>query len=215
MKHSMPVKLTSVVLAVAFVLAGCATQGGSAGTGALIGGALGGVIGHQSGHAWEGAAIGAVVGALAGLVVHDVKERRLRTAQETYSDYGYQPSQGFQMDLRGSSVSPQVVAPGGEVTTSMEYATLGTGGGTPVREYYALEQGTEHLADIHKEEVQRTDGTWQKSVTFEVPEDAPEGRYEVMQQVTAKDTTLQRTSDFTVERRNADAGSDARLASAH
>jgi hypothetical protein len=119
------------------------------------------------------------------------------------------------MDLRNSSVSPQVVRPGGEVTTSMEYATLGTGGGTPVREYYSLEQGNEHLADIHQEEVQRTDGTWQKTVTFEVPADAPAGQYEVVQQVTAKETTQQRVTDFTVQSANADAGSDSRLALAH
>ncbi|MDP3052959.1 MAG: glycine zipper domain-containing protein [bacterium] len=57
-------------LAMALVIAGCASMGPKTKTGAVIGGVIGavagGVIGHQSGHGLGGAGIGAVVGALGG-----------------------------------------------------------------------------------------------------------------------------------------------------
>ena len=103
MKHKKLQVAIVMLMLLSLVIAGCETAGGSAGLGAGIGALAGGIIGNQSGHSWEGAAIGAVVGGLAGLVVHDIKSRQVRTAQQTVQEYNYQPAQGFKMDMRGGS----------------------------------------------------------------------------------------------------------------
>lgn len=209
MRRKLMCSALSMAVCLGMVLSGCATQAGSAGAGAATGALLGGVIGHQSGRGWEGAAIGAIVGAMAGLIVHDVRERQLKTAQQTYQDYGYEQGQGFQMDLRNSQVAPATVTPGQEVTASMEYATMGTGGQQPVNEQYELLKDGERVRDIHKQTVQRSDGTWQKSVTFEVPRQAPAGTYEVAQRVSSQGITQERSALFTVDKATARLDVDA------
>lgn len=183
----------------ALAVAGCQTAGGSAGLGAGIGAITGGLIGHQSGHAVEGAAIGALAGAAAGFIVHDVKTRRTRTAQETLSDYDYTPDQGFKLDMKSGSVSPGAVAPGGAVATTMQYATLGTGdSGVAVAESCVLEKDGKELTKLNERTVQRTDGTWENTIQFKVPKNADPGSYVVAQRVSASGQSFQRDLAFNV-----------------
>lgn len=196
----------AALLSVSTALAGCETAGGSAGGGAALGALAGGIIGNQSGRALEGAAIGAIVGGLAGLIVHDVRNRQTRSAQQTYQEYNYEPQQGFQMNIERSNVTPATVAPGGEVSTSLQYATLGTGGGVAVDEESALYRDGRKLAVVWDDESTRTDGTWEKYVELEMPNNAEQGSYEITHTLRAENRELQRSSSFLVDSAAADAG---------
>lgn len=187
-----------VLVISAFLVAGCETMGGSAGLGGLIGAGTGAIIGNQSGHAGEGALIGGVVGALAGVIVHDVKTRQMRTAQETAQEYNYNPSQGFRMDVKGGSVAPGNVRPGGEVTSTMQYAVLGTGPGVTVAEKAELKQNGQTLKTLASRNIDRTDGTWENTIRFNMPDKAPAGEYLLAQQISAQGQTFSRDTAFTV-----------------
>lgn len=180
------------------VLAGCETAAGSAGTGAGIGAALGGIIGHQSGHGWEGAAIGAALGGLTGLVVHDIRSRQIKTAQQTVQEYNYQPAQGFKMDMRGGSVTPGTVRPGQQVTSTMQYAVLGAGSGVKVDERAELRHDGQVVAKLAERTVDRTDGTWENELAIEVPKDAPTGEYVIAQRISAAGQNYGRDTTFNV-----------------
>ena len=70
----------SLFLILVLFIAGCASMGEKAKTGAVAGGLIGavagGIIGHQSGHGLEGAAIGGAVGALSGSVIGNRMDKK-------------------------------------------------------------------------------------------------------------------------------------------
>lgn len=194
------------VLLSAVAIAGCQTAAGSAGAGALLGSVAGGIIGSQSGHTVEGALIGAAVGGLAGLVVHDIKSRRTRTAQQTYQDYDYRPNQGFRMDMKGGSISPGTVAPGGNVKSTLNYAVLGADtSGVEVAESTILRKDGKDMATLDDRKVNRTDGTWENMIEFQVPKNAEEGDYMLAQSLRASGDTFHRDTPFTVRSATAQA----------
>jgi uncharacterized protein YcfJ len=190
-------RAVALLCCVALVLPACETTGGSVGSGALLGGAAGAIIGHQSGHALEGAAIGAAIGALAGYAVHQYNANKTRDAETTRRDYDYDPADGFELDVRDSSVYPRTVEPGDMVTAKLEYATLGTGNGVRVTERQVLQYG-DRENELDKRTRTREDGTWETTVEFSVPDNAPEGDYELAQRVTAEGETEIATSRFQV-----------------
>lgn len=199
----------AAVLAAALVAAGCETTGQSVGLGALTGAAAGAVIGHQSGHAAEGALIGAAVGAAAGWAAHKiVKNRQSRLAkgaQETATEYNYQPEQGFRMELKGGGVAPGTVKRGDNVVTTFQYATLGTGSGVEVEEICLLKSGNQTLTELDRRTVKRTDGTWENIIEFQVPSSADAGEYIVTQNVSAQGKTLEKDLSFQVKTKTAQA----------
>ena len=193
----------------AFAVVGCQSAVGSAGLGAGLGALAGGVIGNQSGHAAEGAAIGALVGAATGFIVHDVKTRQARTAQQTASDYNYTPDQGFKLDMKSGAISPGSVPPGGTITSTMQYATLGTkSSGTPVAESCVLQKDGKELTKLDDKTVERTDGTWENLIQFQVPKNASPGPYVVAQRVSASGQSFQRDLTFNVTTATADNSQD-------
>jgi hypothetical protein len=193
----------SMTVCLGLALAGCETAGGSAGAGALAGGALGAIIGHQSGHAGEGALIGAALGGLAGWGIHHARTRQLRNAQQTYQDYNYKSDDGFKLDMRGASVSPQTVAPGQTVTTKLEYATMGSGNGVNVEQRRVLKKDNEQLVELEREVINRTDGTWESELEFGVPKNATPGTYVVAHGLKAGDSAYERNMEFDVRSANA------------
>lgn len=194
----------TLMLCVSMGLLGCETAGGSAATGALVGAGLGAVIGHQSGNAGTGAAIGAALGALAGYAVHKSRTRQTQTAAQTYDQYDYEPQKGFQLDVREGDVTPSVVEPGGTVKATMEYATLGTDGGVRVQEARVLKTQDDSLT-LDEETVTRSDGTWQNTLEFQVPDDAPAGQYRVTQKVAAQGKSASEMLIFNVQPQQAKA----------
>lgn len=191
--------MLAAVLLLAVAMVGCETYGQSAGLGAALGAGTGAVIGHQSGRALEGAAIGAIVGGLAGLVVHDVKARRTRSAQETAQEYQYVPAQGEKLALERVDVMPANTRPGNQIEISVQYALLGAGGGVQVRERRALLRNGQVLQEISSESFTRTDGTWVSAQEVRLPNDLAPGVYTVQVRVETAQSAISGMKNFTVE----------------
>lgn len=190
------------------VLPGCATMEGSAGTGAALGGLAGGIIGHQSGRAIEGAFVGALAGAIAGAVVHDVRDRRMRTAQETHQTYQFQPDQGLQLHIEESIIEPRQVPAGSRMNGTVNYAVMGTGTGVPVREQFVVMRGNEPVSTVYDGTPTRSDGTFSKTVVIELPEDVAPGTYRLANTVSTQSVSRTAYTDFEVVERTA--STDAR-----
>jgi hypothetical protein len=206
MKKSVAAILTVSVFGMT-TMTGCETMGGTAGTGAALGGLAGGVIGHQSGRAIEGAVIGALVGAAAGAIVHDVRERRMRTAQETYQTYDYQPGPGqsLQLNIEDGHIEPTGVRPGRSFESRMDYAVMGAGDGVPVREQFVLLRNDQVLGTVYEGSPVRTDGTYRRTVAVELPADAPTGTYRLANTVSSQGVTRTQNTDFQVASVDGDA----------
>ncbi len=199
MRHIKKIGFGILVLVLAVTFAGCETYGQSAGLGAALGAGTGAVIGHQSGHAAEGALIGGALGGLTGLVVHDVKARRARSAQETAEEYQYAPAQGEKLQLEDVRVSPKSTRPGTMVSAEVQYALLGTGGGVQVRERRNLLKQGQLLRELSSETFTRPDGTWVSSQEFRLPNDLKPGVYTVQVRVETAQSAISGKTDFTVE----------------
>jgi hypothetical protein len=196
-------KAVAAFVILGMVALGCETPGESIGAGALLGGAAGAIIGNQSGRAVEGALIGAAIGGLAGWAIHKAKVRQTRTAQQTVEYYDYQPAQGFQMNIESSTVSPTRAGAGGTVTTRIVYATMGAGNGINVQESSSLLKDGKTLLTLDSQTVTRTDGTWEKTLSFDVPDGAEPGTYTVAQAIAAGGNTFRQDVTFTVTSQNA------------
>lgn len=199
MKKRSRILVGLAVIALAVGQLDCETYGQGAGMGALIGGGAGAIIGHQSGHALEGAAIGAAAGALTGLIVHDIKVRRARTAEETAQQYSYTPAQGMKLQMERSEVLPNPTSRGQEVESQVQYALLGAGGGVEVTETRALLRGGQLIQQVSSESQVRTDGTWVSSQRFRLPSDLQPGVYSVSARISTGQHVVSNTSEFTVQ----------------
>jgi hypothetical protein len=180
-------------------LTGCETTGQSAGLGAAIGGAAGAIIGHQSGHALEGAAIGAAAGGLAGWFIHDVRAERKANREKTVETYNYEPSQGEVLSLEESFVTPNVAAPGDTITASLQYAIIGSGGSTKVKETRRLLRGEKVVAELSSKQFSREDGTWVTTQQFKLPSNLKPGQYSMIQRVETDQSSIFGTAEFTVQ----------------
>ena len=193
----------AALLSLSIGISGCATPEGRAGlTGAAIGAGLGAIIGNQSGRAGEGALIGAAAGGLTGLIVQDVRETRARRnmeAQPTAQTYHYEPAQGEMLTYEESNVQPGVVRRGAMADASIQYALLGTGGGTQVTETRVLRRGTEEIAQISSKTYTRNDGTWVSSQQFRVSERLSPGIYSIVQTVRTSQSVISGSTEFRVE----------------
>ena len=191
--------LCVAVAGVALIVSGCETYGGSAAAGGLLGAGAGAIIGHQSGHAGEGALIGAAVGALAGVVAKDVRVKRARKREETAAQYNYKADQGEMLTLENAQALPSVVKRGNMVEASIQYALLGTGAGTSVKETRTLKKGGDVIATVSSKTFTRDDGTWVSTQQFQVPENLEPGQYTVVQTVQTAQNTISGSATFTAE----------------
>lgn len=190
---------TIATISLALIALGCETMGQSAGLGGLLGAGAGAIIGNQSGHALEGALIGGALGALAGAVVHDVKTRQVKNAQQTTAEYEYVPEQGLKIVGESAGVNPTVVQPGGTITTSVSYAVMGAGpNGITVNETRVLKRNGEVLKEVSTSDFMRTDGTWESTQEINFPTNAPAGNYEVAQKVSAANIQVEQNVGFTI-----------------
>lgn len=181
-------------------LTGCESYGKSAGLGAALGAGAGALIADD--HRVGGALVGAVAGAAAGLVVKDIKEtraRKARDAQATAETYSYTPSQGQSMVFENSQVLPSVVRRGNMVEASMQYALLGSPGGTDVTETRSLMRGDREISQVSSQMFTRTDGTWVSTQQFRIPQDLTPGEYTLMQRAYTARSSVSGTTQFYVE----------------
>ncbi len=196
--------LLIVAVLVPGLLTGCETTGQSTGLGAVIGGAAGYAIGGN-----KGALIGAAVGGVAGFAIHKAKERKIKTAQETATEYKYDPSEGLKVDLRpATSASPSTVPQGSTSNAELEYYVLGAGdAGTAVHEkQLILKDGTE-LVTLRDEPVTRVDGTWNVSTPIEVNTSVEPGQYDLVQTISVAGNNLSTRTPLTVTTKTAKAPS--------
>lgn len=190
----------TVLLSALTILPGCETVGQSAGLGASLGGVAGAIVGNQSGHALEGAAIGTAIGAGAGYGIYRAKARRMRTAEQTRQAYkDWSEFDGLKLDVRDSRIEPSTVRPGSRATATMEYATLGTDGATVVEEKHLLMKDGELLAELETAKAERSDGTWEKEVVFNVPKKAEDGLYSITQEVTVAGQSSSVSTPFHID----------------
>lgn len=193
----------ALVVSAALVAAGCETAAGSAGLGAALGAGAGAIIGNQSHHAGEGALIGAALGGLTGLIVHDIKSRQTKTAQQTATQYQsqYKPEQGIRIYGQNATVNPTTARPGDAISTAVEYAVLGSGAnGATVQENRILKKDGKVIKELSSQSFVRTDGTWQSSQDFQVPRTAEAGSYEVVNTISSGTAQWQGNLAFTIVR---------------
>ncbi len=196
--------LVALVVLAGLITAGCETMAGSAGTGAGLGAATGAIIGHQRGRAWEGAAIGAALGGITGVIVHDIRDRRVQSAdavQEEYIERGeWQPeSQDRIMEMRRASVDPQQLRRGQSGRATMEYDVLGMGG-TEVVESREIRRGGQVIGQLSSKGFTRGDGTWESSQAFDITSDMDPGLYTLVQRVRGGGLDISRSTQFEVVR---------------
>ena len=185
-------------VAVALASSGCQTYGEAGALGTALGAGAGAVIGHQSGHAGEGAIIGAVLGGVTGLIAHDVKARKQREAAATATAYSYQPTQGEMLTLENAQVLPSTVVRGNMVEASIQYAFLGSGGGTRITESRILRRGEEVISEVSSKQFTRDDGTWVSTQQFKIPPNTQPGTYTVLQVVQTAQSRISGSAQFRV-----------------
>lgn len=204
MKRNSIAGVLIVSLVATGIMTGCETTGQSAGLGAVIGGAAGYAIGGT-----EGALIGAAVGAGAGFVIHKAKERRVKSAEETATEYKYEPEDGLKADLRpATSASPSTVPQGSSSNAELEYYILGAGdGGTAVHEKQIITQDGTELVTLRDESVSRVDGTWNVSTPIEVDSSVAPGNYDLVQTISVAGNNMSTRTPLTVTTKTAMADS--------
>ncbi|MCF6286529.1 MAG: glycine zipper domain-containing protein [Candidatus Hydrogenedentes bacterium] len=180
-------------------LVGCQTYGEAGGLGAALGAGAGAIIGNQSGHAMAGALIGAALGGLTGIIAHDIKARKAKDRQQTVEAYNYQPSQGEVLRLEESVVSPNVTSAGSMIEATLQYAIIGTGGGTQVKETRRLLRGERVIGELSSKSFTRQDGTWVTTQQFKLPSNLKPGRYSLIQKVETGKSSIFGTAEFTIQ----------------
>ncbi len=199
MKRWMKMVSCGLVVCMALTLVGCETYGQGAGLGAALGAGAGAIIGHQSGHALEGAAIGALAGTVAGLIAHDIKARKQKSREQTVQEYNYQPAQGEMMTFERAEVLPPTVRPGEMVSSTIQYALLGTGGGVEVNESRILMRGDKVISEVSSQSFTRDDGTWVSEQQFRLPGNQQPGQYTVMTKVRTAKSAVSGQASFIVQ----------------
>lgn len=194
-------------------LAGCVTESGyydpyrSAGAGALggaaTGAAIGSIIGAATGHAatgaWVGAAAGGVLGGVGAAIYASHQNRAIRSSQAAAQSYNYQ-GQGNVVSVDNVTASPGVVGPGQPVTLGVDYTIL-TPDNAPVSATLEREMryGGNLVGSPHRTTVTNTNGGYNDTVTYSLPNNATPGVYTVVTRLSSNYGTSQRSASFTVQ----------------
>lgn len=170
-----------------------------AGVGAVAGAVAGAVIAGE-GSRTKGALIGGLAGALLGGVIGNYTVDKNKTAQETSTKYGYNPSAGTVVRIETASATPATVSPGGTVKLEASYAVMAPSSDTQV----AITESREvtlngELVGNPEINVNHTAGTYQTSVPLILPTDAKKGKYRVITTIKSAAGKDSRESSFTVQ----------------
>jgi len=195
-------------------LAGCMTESGyydpgaSAGAGALggaaTGAALGAIIGAATGSpatgAWIGAASGALVGGVGAYLYAEHRNSEIRDQQAAAQAYNYNPSQGNLVSVDAADANPSVVRPGQQVNLGMTYTIL-TPSNTPVSVTLVREvrMGGQMVGQPYQTTVTNVNGTFNDSVAYAIPSNAPYGNYSVTSRVVSSYGSSSREAYFSVQ----------------
>lgn len=185
--RSVTMSLVCLLLAI-HALGGCAEmsegQKGAAvgaGTGAVLGGLLGAVAspGNPARGAAIGAAAGLLVGGVAGWAIGDYRSRQVKPREQAVADTKYTPAQGVLINIDRTSVIPQQLKPGDQLTFQVQYTVLSPAQGNEmrIRETRTLLFGDQVVAQLSQREVALAQGTSEFTFPLKIPKDAGQGNY--------------------------------------
>ncbi len=162
-----------------------------AATGAIAGGVLGGDI--------KGAAIGGLAGALIGGTVGHFTAEKEEDANTTAEKYGYDQDEGTRVRIEQIEIDPQVASPGEKVEIQSTYALLNpdTSEELDITESVEIRHNGD-LVGSPKTTLTHDAGTYESSVPLFLPDNAPEGTYEVTTTIRAAGASDSRMSTFEV-----------------
>lgn len=177
-----------IVLMVGTQTAGCvattpsAERGGlfGAGSGAAIGAIAGQLIGGNTKATLIGAAIGAVVGGLVGSYIDQQNATRAEAAKKYQYD-----EKVAKLEVESASATPDRVAPGSAIDSSVQYTTL-----SPNKEQQvAITErrvlvGEQESFDLSERKVMREQGTHTSTAKVNLPKDLPKGNYTLVTTIT-------------------------------
>ena len=191
-----------IVLMVGTQTAGCvattpsAERGGlfGAGSGAAIGAIAGQLIGGNTKATLIGAAIGAVVGGLVGSYIDQQNATRAEAAKKYQYD-----EKVAKLEVESASATPDRVAPGSAIDSSVQYTTL-----SPNKEQQvAITErrvlvGEQESFDLSERKVMREQGTHTSTAKVNLPKDLPKGSYTLVTTITDGQITKTSKTPFAV-----------------
>jgi hypothetical protein len=183
--------------------------------GAVGGAILGGLLGSKNAK-WETAAIGAAAGGALAFAIawghclslySDLKSYPVAGAQETARKIGYNPSQGSVTKIDNFYLTPQNVAPGGKVRMAGTYYLMAPEGAkevkvTETRSLSFFDTSKKEWTDLGSldQDITAALGTRNAEGNFDIPEDAPEGKYRITLKVSADGKEDQAIQELNVKK---------------
>ncbi len=170
---------------------------------AVMGAGLGAVAGAGLGYAIKGkkgALVGGLLGALAGGAIGEYLHRRDKTAQQTYQEHRYRPTQGVRIELVGAGANPSTVSPGAQVVLEATYALMAPNAGQElqVSETRLVTLNGAKVAETTAN-VARMPGTYTSKVPITLPPNATPGTYRYIVSIQAAGQATQLESAFVVQ----------------
>ncbi|MBU1405051.1 MAG: glycine zipper 2TM domain-containing protein [Proteobacteria bacterium] len=173
-----------------------AERGGlfGAGSGAAIGAIAGQLIGGNTKATLIGAAIGAVVGGLVGSYIDQQNATRAEAAKKYQYD-----EKVAKLEVESASATPDRVAPGSAIDSSVQYTTL-----SPNKEQQvAITErrvlvGEQESFDLSERKVMREQGTHTSTAKVNLPKDLPKGNYTLVTTITDGQITKTSKTPFAV-----------------
>lgn len=147
-----------------------------------------------------GAAAGAAVG-WAAVKLTQYYSQKTSTEEQEAKTYGYQPSQGTIVKIRGANAAPAQVAPGQKVTFETDYSVLAPEGtsAVAVQESWELSKDGAVVAKMPPKTEQREPAGWQSKASIDIPANATPGTYVVKTRVEAGTSYDERLAAFVVQ----------------
>lgn len=171
------------------------------GTGA--GGAVGALIGQAVGRNTAGTLIGATIGAGLGYLIASELEKSSRMVhndQATRDRISHTGNNGQVLQIQESRIQPSsVIKRGDKVTVAVQYVVMNdVDSGCTVKETKSIWHDGVQESVLDESLVQRENGTWESTISFELPENAQPGEYEIRQVIATNEQTRVSAVPFTV-----------------
>jgi hypothetical protein len=146
----------------------------------------------------KAAVTGAAAGATAGTAVGRYTDKQTATRAEAVQKYSYDAKEQ-RLEIEGAVLSPQKVAPGASVESSVQYTALAAGNAQQVRvtEVRTLVSGQETI-DLGQRDVTRAQGTHTSTLRFALPKDISKGSYTLVTTISDGKNTKSARTPFAV-----------------
>jgi|GEM_PF-3281322 len=200
-------KLILFLLITCFVVSGCAQTGQNSGNeqllgtgaGAAIGALIGQVIGGNTGATLLGAAAGGLLGYVVATHV-STQTNQVYNQQETQKLIADNSANKTVVQVHDESIEPtNRFKAGDNVTVRVRYIVMDSKHTKiPVQERKTLWYDGTQQAVFEDTTIQRENGTWESLITFQLPENAKKGQYQVRQDIYSGQTTDTSLVQFTV-----------------